>query len=336
MHQDHEHDTPAGLLGLVPVPAAVVDRDDLSMVAVNRPLAQLLGVDASTLVGRSIGELLPPGRARQVIDLANATQDDTRMLDVRLTLGGRDLHGQLTLAPGPTPETLLVVYADHTALHRENSDLRVGLSAVSATAANVSDEMQAELTVVAGYSRMLATAGESITSSERVRLHERIAESAQRAAGLSRELTSGRPADGSDDGSLTDVMGWVEQATALRLADADAVLVWDVDGDVPVDLGVLRQVLVRLVEGTMTRPAGPGPRHVHVAMRPVADGLEVVVTDSTEDDTDELARLTAAPNERPTTKLKAERAMATQVGGWLSSVPASTGTRHVLWLPELD
>lgn len=335
MNQDHELEHPAALLELIPLPSALVDRSDLSVVAVNPPLARLLGVEKSTVVGRSIGELLPPGRARQVLDVANATQDDARMLDIQLTLGGRDLQGRLTLAPGPTSRTLLVVFTDHTALHRENSDLRAGLSAASSAATTVSNEMEAELTVVAGYSRMLATAGESITTSERVRLHERIADGAQRAAGLSRGLSADRPEPGEAPSSLGDAMEWVEQATALRLADTSAVLVWDIERDVPVDLDVLRQILVRLIEGTLTHTAGPDPRHVHVGMRPVADGLEVVVSDSTEDDSDELAQLTAAPDVSPATRLGAERAMVAKVGGWLSSVPSSNGTRHILWLPEV-
>lgn len=336
MTDDQSGATSAGLLALVPVPAAIVDRDDLSLVAVNTPLCDLLGVRPATLVGRSIGELLPAGRARVVVDVATSVTTAARGLDVTLALGGRDLHGRLTLAPGPTPGTLLLVYADHTALHRETSDLRAALSALSSAKTNVGHEIQAELTVVAGYSRMLATAGERITPQERARLHERVAASAQRAAGLSRELRSGRVPTARDAATLQDVLAWVEQATALRLQETEAVLVWDVDGDVAVDTGVLRQVLVRLVDDALRRDAGGGPRHVHVAMHPAAAGLEVVVSDSTDGGPDGLDQLTdgGTPTDAPT--LQVERAMATHVGGLLSSVPTADGTRHVLWLPRVD
>lgn len=335
MHQPHQIDVaPRALVALLPVPAAVVARDDLSLLAVNTPFANLLGVQPATLDGRSIGELLPPGRARLVVDAARAAGTEPRSLDVTLALGGRDLHGRVTLAPGPSPSTLLLIYADSTTLHREASDLRAGLAAIASANRNLGDEMQAELTVIAGYSRMLATAGERITPFERARLHERVAESAHRAAGLSRELTNDPGQDQLHrDDSLTDVMSWVEQATALRLADTEAVLVWDIDRDVPVDTGVLRQVLVRLVEDALLRGNQDGPHHVHVAMRPVSDGLEVIVSHSTEDGSDPLDRFARHGNGQPTT-LRAERAMTSHVGGWLSSVPAAGGTRHLLWLPN--
>ncbi len=304
------------------------------MVAVNVPLAQLLGVHPPTLEGRSIGELLPTGGARVVMDAATNLRDAPRSMDVMLAIGGQDLHGRLTLGPGPTASTLVLVFADHTVLHEERSALRASLSAAAAAARNVGDDLQAELTVVAGYSRMLAHAGDVITATERMRLHERIAEAAQRAAGLSRDRgpetsipTAAPPA------SLTDVMAWVEQATALRLADAAAVLVWDIDRQVDVDTGVLRQVLVGLVVDALERSDEPR-QHVHVTMRPVADGLEVIVSDSAHHE-DELARILDDTDEPPPAarSLATERALATSVGGWLSAVPSTDGTRHVLWMP---
>lgn len=143
--------------------------------------------------------------------------------------------------------------------------------------------------------------------------------------------------DGSGGTVPSAAMAWVERAAAAHPTGAGVPLDTDVTGDVDVDLGVLRHVLLRLVGAALDRVDGDESARVQVTMRPLGDGLEVLVTDGAATDDPPLvvlARGVTTPHRDD--GLATSRALAEQLGGWLAAVPHEPGTRHVLWLPTRD
>lgn len=315
----------------LPIAAAVALRDGLVTVACNAAFADLLGTSPDRLVGASVAELLPPGSGHLLVASADHVDEEPQHLDVVLQPADDEVRGRVTISA--LGDHVLVLVEDRTDERQELSRVRARVRAADVSTRRSGEDLSAELTLLASFSRRLADAGESAGHERREDLHEWVVEFANRAKDSWQDADRPTDAAPSDRGSPADALAWVEQSLARRIEETSALLVADVGADVQVAASVLRQVLRNLVADALDRSADGSLRHVHVVMVPAADGLEVVVTDTTPGGD---ARLTSALRSGTATTaddLASSRALAEQAGGWLTTVPYAGGTRRVLWLP---
>lgn len=336
------------LLRDLPMPTALLHGRSLVIADANADLLRLLGTQSvENLRGRSLYELLGQGDAQHVRAALPSLVGGAQHLDVSFGFAPPRLgRGRLSLsAAGESPDRSRVVLASLTDLTVELDRLDAAtreLLAMDSASRRLGHDLRQPLTVLAGYTRILQEG--DLAPEERQRLLRRVAEAARRAAEQVDGLTGGHAdAVGAEETvRLSDVAAWLEGLTALAFDDRGALLVNDIaDAEVPVDDGVLRQVLLNLVNNALEHGGDEPHLRVHVTSRQVANGLEVLVTDTgqgipddaLEDVFEHGVQLGVRPRRGRGTGLATSRRIVEEIGGWIAAVPHDGGARFVVWLP---
>lgn len=339
------HDgSPAIALDHLPLPTAVMRRETLELLEVNSPFAELFGTRPDVLHGRSVAELLPVGEGRMIAAAAPRVDAGPDGFDVTFRIGHDELSGRLTLGPYPdAPELLILMFEDLSAERAQAAEHRRVHERVASVTRQVGHDLRSTLTVIAGFARLLASSDHDMDTDERRRIEQRLADAATRSVELATDLVAAEQRGEQERGAtrLSDIVGWVEGLTALAFDAIDGMLVSDIgDEVVDVDDGVLRQILLNLVNNALEHAQPNGPLRVHIATRRLHGNLELLVTDNGRgiplDSLDDVFRHGVQLRARGAgrgTGLATCRTIAEEVGGWLSAVPYDDGARFVLWLP---
>jgi len=215
--------------------SAVVDPDDGTILAGNRVLAEMLGQEPESLVGRPLADLLEesldlhgqfPGAVDSLsLHLLNA---DGSVRDVECHMAQTDLDGQTVLYCAFYDNTLRNLYLAETMRTSQ-------MASLGELSAGVAHEINNPVSGVINYAQILLNRGEHGATEDSRELLQRIVKEGERIASIVRSLLAFSRADGDRRERVTAEEIFTEALALIggRLDKEGISVTVDIDPDVP-------------------------------------------------------------------------------------------------------
>ena len=272
------------------LPVVTLDHNTMQIIDLNQATLDLVGLDASDVLGRPGGDFLDEPSPDMMLRVRALRGDSTVVVRrVKTAYGERVV--ELNMAQSGRPGVSFVQLVDITdlveaaAVAEERAEvLAAKADALETVAERLAHDLRAPMTAISGFAQLLVSRDSVLDHDERTEMLERISSNTIALADMTSALVgeaSSEPTTEKDSYDVDDLLSATRALTEVQLSDAGGEIRATTNVErLPVPISAVRQAVLNLVSNSITYRHPDRPLLIDVTVHVETEHIVISVRDN--------------------------------------------------------